>query len=178
MLEPTHGFDPQPQHPQPILRLFGPLVMGLGIVMAVVGILNFFSSLRSLEPPTYLWCTMVGLPLLGIGASLAKFGRDETILRDLAEVVSPEARASLVMKSNAASPDVDSVQHGQSTVMCGDGLADSQTNLCGRCLAANPVAAKFCNQCGASLRSQTCSGCGASITPTARFCMGCGKLVG
>ncbi|MGP0062100.1 MAG: double zinc ribbon domain-containing protein [Isosphaeraceae bacterium] len=62
--------------------------------------------------------------------------------------------------------------------MNGDGLADSQTNLCGRCLSANPVAAKFCNQCGTSLRSQTCSGCGASITPTARFCMGCGKLVG
>jgi ribosomal protein L40E len=182
MQKPTHEFDPQHQRAQGFLCLFGPLVMGLGIVLAVIGMFSFFSSLRSFQPPTYLWGVMVGLPLLGVGAGLANFGRDGEILRDLAEEVSPVAKAPFNTTAGAARHGVETlaqdVERGLTTTMNGDSLSESETILCGRCLAANPVAAKFCNQCGTSLLIQTCQGCGASITPTARFCTECGKLVG
>ena len=172
MQDPTQEFDPQPS--RSILCLFGPLVMGLGVVMSVVGMYSFFSSLRSFEPPTFLWGVMVGLPLLGIGASLAKFGRDGEILRKLAEEVSPVAKDSF---KTSVETRAQSVESGLATARIGKSLSELGTILCGLCRAANPVDARFCNQCGTSLRNQTCPGCGASI-PTAHFCMDCGKMAG
>ena len=55
---------------------FGPMVIGLGVVLTVIGMISYVSSLSSLEPPSYLWGIMVGLPLLGIGASFTRFGQN------------------------------------------------------------------------------------------------------
>jgi ribosomal protein L40E len=179
MQEPTHEYDAQHPRSRAILCLFGPLMMGIGILMSAIGMFSFFSSLRTFEPPTYLWGVMVGLPLLGVGAGLANFGRDHEILRDLAEEVSPAVKAPSDATAGAArSGAAVAEERGLLTGMNGDSFSDSESALCGRCLSANPVDARFCNQCGTSLQDQTCPGCGASITPTARFCMQCGKLVG
>jgi ribosomal protein L40E len=162
MQNPLHEIEPQAHPAQALLRLFGPLLMGLGAVLTVIGIFSYFSSLRTLKPPRYLWGVMVGLPLVGIGASFGNFGRDGEILRSLAEEVSPVAQG---------------VGLGLTTARNGDVLSESGTTLCGRCDASNPADAKFCNQCGTSLLNQNCPECGASITPSARFCNQCGKLV-
>jgi ribosomal protein L40E len=180
MQEPTHVYDAQHPRSRASLCVFGPLMMGLGILMTALGLFSFFSSLRTFEPPTYLWGVMVGLPLLGVGAGLANFGRDDEILRNLAEEVSPTVKAPSDATAGAAKSGdkAPAEERGLSTGTNGNSFSDSETALCGRCLAANPADARFCNQCGTSLQDQTCPGCGASITPTARFCMQCGKLVG
>jgi ribosomal protein L40E len=182
MQEPTHEYDAQHPKSRAILCVFGPLMMGIGILMTAIGLFSFFSSLRTFEPPTYLWGVMVGLPLLGVGAGLANFGRDDEILRELAEEVSPAVRTASDPAAAAGAArtgtEAPALERGLTAGMNGDSFADSETALCGRCLAANPADARFCNQCGISLQDQTCRGCGASITPTARFCVQCGKLVG
>ena len=55
-------------------------------------------------------------------------------------------------------------------------LADTAAMRCLACAHENPEAAKFCEDCGASLRRQ-CSACGNELATTSKFCNQCGKRV-
>src|SRR5688572_12904949 len=48
---------------------------------------------------------------------------------------------------------------------------------CPRCDAESPEGAKFCIECGASLRPR-CPQCGADTLPRAKFCAECGTPLG
>lgn len=48
--------------------------------------------------------------------------------------------------------------------------------ICPRCQTENPDTARFCMNCGLSLK-QRCSNCEAELPPSARFCMDCGQPV-
>jgi class 3 adenylate cyclase/tetratricopeptide (TPR) repeat protein len=48
---------------------------------------------------------------------------------------------------------------------------------CLRCQTENPKEAKFCLECGATLRAR-CDACGAALAPSAKFCLQCGQPVG
>jgi ribosomal protein L40E len=182
MQNPLPEIDPQHQRAQGALRLFGRLMMGLGVILTGIGMVSYFSSRNKFQPPSNLWGVMVGLPLVGIGASLTNLGQHHEILRNLADEVSPVRKDSVDLMAEDTQHGVETMAHavgrGLTTAMNGDGLSEPETILCNRCDAANPADAKFCNQCGTSLLSQKCPECGASITPTARFCNHCGKLVG
>lgn len=45
---------------------------------------------------------------------------------------------------------------------------------CPQCGARLSADSKFCNKCGAKIKS-TCPGCGAAITPGSKFCSQCGQ---
>ena len=52
------------------------------------------------------------------------------------------------------------------------------TVACSACATANPVGAKFCQNCGAALAAaHHCSNCGAEVPAGAKFCPGCGQAV-
>lgn len=65
--------DPRHHRVQPVLCMIGPLVIVLGVVLTVIGTMSYISSLRTFQPTSYLWGVMVGLPLISIGASFARF---------------------------------------------------------------------------------------------------------
>ncbi len=182
MQNPPHEIDSQTQRTQSVLRLFGTLMMGLGVILTGIGMVSYFSSRNKFQPPSNLWGVMVGLPLIGIGASLTNLGQHDEILRNLTEEVSPVRRESVKAMSQDTGYGVvtmaQSVGRGMNSATNGDGLFASVTLLCKRCDASNPTDARFCNQCGTSLLNQNCPECGAIITPTSRFCNQCGKLVG
>src|SRR5712691_7128008 len=48
---------------------------------------------------------------------------------------------------------------------------------CSQCQQANPVGAKFCNECGAPL-SRPCHACSQVNPPQAKFCNACGTSLG
>ncbi|MHB1457439.1 MAG: zinc ribbon domain-containing protein [Armatimonadota bacterium] len=48
---------------------------------------------------------------------------------------------------------------------------------CPQCGATQQTNAKFCADCGASLKSPHCIECGEKLAPGAKFCPGCGKKV-
>lgn len=53
--------------------------------------------------------------------------------------------------------------------------AAAETVACPKCGTANPVGAKFCNNCGTKLSSTTaCPNCGHENPPGAKFCNNCG----
>ena len=45
---------------------------------------------------------------------------------------------------------------------------------CASCGHTNPSGAKFCHECGGSLK-RVCAGCSAQLPPTAKFCHECGR---
>ncbi|HSE95515.1 MAG TPA: AAA family ATPase, partial [Methylomirabilota bacterium] len=47
---------------------------------------------------------------------------------------------------------------------------------CRRCGRANPVGARFCQECGGRLIA-SCEGCGAALPTEARFCVECGRPI-
>ena len=42
-----------------VLRIAGPFVLFAGLVFVAVGMISFFSSFGSFEPPRHFWCTFV-----------------------------------------------------------------------------------------------------------------------
>ena len=52
--------------------------------------------------------------------------------------------------------------------------AAPQTKPCPKCNAALPAGAKFCNECGTSLRPVVCPKCGTTPAQGAKFCIECG----
>lgn len=49
------------------------------------------------------------------------------------------------------------------------------TAACPKCASANPARAKFCSECGTSLRPAACPQCGHQANPGAKFCIECGS---
>jgi len=55
--------------------------------------------------------------------------------------------------------------------------AQSQTKPCPKCGTAVVAGAKFCNECGTSLRPSACPKCGSAFQPGAKFCIECGNAL-
>jgi hypothetical protein len=57
-------------------------------------------------------------------------------------------------------------------------VPSAEIQVCRICRTANEASARFCIECGASLKTITCAGCGAENPASARFCAQCGgKLI-
>ncbi len=165
-----------------ILRLLGPLVVVLGVVLTAIGLISFFSAFGTFQPPRYFWAAILGLPLIGVGLGLSRLGYLGDIFRYVSGEVTPVARDTFNTMAGGTRQGVETIAHavgrGLRSAMRGGSPSEPRTVLCIHCETSNPADARFCNQCGAGLQDQTCPGCGASLTPTARYCNHCGKPVG
>ncbi len=57
-------------------------------------------------------------------------------------------------------------------------VPSAQVQVCRICRTVNEASARFCIECGASLKTITCAGCGTENPASARFCAQCGgKLI-
>lgn len=161
------------------LRTIGPLVFAAGLIMTAIGFISFFSSFGSFQPPRYFWCAFVGLPLMGVGGSLSKFGFLGSVTRYMANEVTPvgtDVLNTVVRDTKGSFRDL--------AAAVGSGLRDG-TDLpgaataiaCPACTAENEPDARFCKACGASLAPRSCSHCGDQAAADARFCDSCGKAL-
>src|SRR5262245_23998574 len=64
-----------------MLRMIGPGVALIGLVLVVVGVASFFAAFGTFEMPKYFWCAFVGIPLLGVGLIMSQFGFLGSIFR-------------------------------------------------------------------------------------------------
>jgi hypothetical protein len=74
------------------LRLAGPLIALIGIILIVVGMISFFRAFDSFQSPRYFWCVFAGMPLFVVGLVLAKFGYLGAISRYVASESAPVAK--------------------------------------------------------------------------------------
>ena len=133
------------------LRVAGPLVFGIGLLLTAIAMIDFFSSFGSFGAmPTNFWMAFIGLPMMAIGWAMIQAGYLGSASRFVAGEVAPTLRDAI------------------GTIRSGSGVA------CAACGAANEVTAHFCAQCGKPMAA-VCAACGAANEPGGRFCNACGK---
>lgn len=80
-----------PQHPSTrrLLRTLGPILVGIGLLLIIVGMVGFFSSFGSFEPPHYFWCGFLGMPLLFVGIVMCQLAFLGTVARYVSAEAAP-----------------------------------------------------------------------------------------
>lgn len=136
-----------------IARIMGPVIVLVGVTFAVVGIVNFFSSMGTGELPRYFWCAFVGLPMIGLGIAVTQIAYLGWFLRYLAGEAAPVQRDTFNYVAKGIRPGVkDLVQAVR------EGLSEDSSEV--------PASdQKFCLGCGqpADLKSNFCGGCGQKL---------------
>jgi hypothetical protein len=182
MVKSPAPIDPRHQQVQAVLRSLGPVVLGLGVICAAIGLISFFSALGTFEPPRYFWAVFVGFPLIAIGAAMTRMGYLGAVFRYFSGEVTPVARDTFNAMAEGTHSGVETVAQalgrGLASGMGANVLPEPGCIQCRRCQAPNPSHARFCNQCGTALQGSTCTACGAAMAPGALFCNHCGKPVG
>ena len=110
------------------LRIGGPILLGVGLLLTIVAFADFFASMGSFQPPRNFWMGFAGLPLLAIGGWMTQAGFLGTAARYVAGEVTPVLRDTIgaVMDAPAA-------------------------RTCPSCGGANAEDATFCDDCGERL---------------------------
>jgi hypothetical protein len=82
-----------PQHNgvRNFLRIAGLLVALTGLVLVIVGLVNFFSAFGGEAPPRLFWCCFVGMPLLFVGGAMCMYGFMGAVARYIAAEQVPVA---------------------------------------------------------------------------------------
>ena len=172
----SHPINPgAPAHRQ-LLRVLGFVLVATGGVFAVVGFVDFFGAFGGRQPPQKFWCLFVGLPLLGLGGALLKFGYVGEISRYVAGETAPVATDTFNYVAEGVRPGIRHVSEALRAGRSGGGSASPMT--CGACGADHDADARYCDACGVALRTdQACGACGAENDAAAQFCDACGKAL-
>lgn len=162
-----------------VLRVIGPIVAGVGLLLTIIGFGNALASMGEFGPPRLMWMIFVGMPLLFVGLVLCKFAFLGAVTRYMANEVAPVGKDVV---NYLAAGTKDAVRDVAAAV--GEGLrgearpADVRILRCHKCNADNEASANFCKSCGAALaKTKPCPTCGELNDPDARFCDHCGKAV-
>lgn len=154
------------------LRTVGVLLVAVGGIFTAIGLIDFFSAFGSFRAPTMFWAAFIGLPMIGVGLNLAKFGYMGALGRYVAGEVAPVAKDTV---NYIAEGSKDSIQSIARAVSEGKGQSNTLVR-CHKCNADNAVDARFCNHCGAALlKTKECQHCQELNDPDARFCDNCGR---
>ncbi len=175
---PRH-IDSDHNEKRALLRVIGPVVLGIGILFTVVGIGSFFASFGSFGFPRYFWCAFVGMPLMGIGGLICKFAFLGTVTRYVANEVAPVGKDVINYLADGTKDAVRDVSAAISEgISSGQNDHEVEIVRCHKCNENNDAAANYCNGCGASLsKSVACPKCGELNDPDARYCDNCGQGV-
>ena len=182
----SQEIDPQHSDIRDLLRVIGPLVVGVGLIFTIIGVLSFFSSFNNFGPgnfgfPKYIWCIFVGMPLMAIGLGICKFAFMGAVTRYIADEVAPVGKDVVNYMVDGTK---DSVRDLSASVS--EGISEgvethvhagkAEAILCPRCNHINEAEALYCKNCGAPLlKTSHCPNCNESNDPDARFCKHCGK---
>ena len=74
------------------LRIAGPLLAFVGIILLAIGTISFFAAFGSFQPPRLFWYCFVGMPILFVGLVMSKFGYFGSVARYVAAESAPVAK--------------------------------------------------------------------------------------
>ncbi len=162
------------------LRSIGILVTAVGAIFTLVGLGSFFSAFGSFEPPRYFWCAFIGMPLIGLGTSLMRYGYMGAVTRYVAGEVAPVAKDTINYLADGTDGALQTIGKAVGAGMAASaGQSVDALVRCHKCNRENARDAKFCSQCGAALqKAKQCPHCGELNDPDARFCDDCGTAFG
>lgn len=139
-----------------ILRVVGPLLIGVGAIFMAIGLISFFSAFGSFEPPRYFWCCFIGAPLIAIGSGLTKVAYMGAMFRYFAGEVAPVQKDTFNYLAKGVSPGVteltQAVREGWQGNSRDPGLDPSDAvKYCSNCGQGAAATANFCSSCGQKL---------------------------
>lgn len=140
------------------LRTAGPIVLAIGLVLLVVGLVDFFSAFGGHGPPTRFWAAFVGLIVTGVGAQMTSAGFGREILKFQARQARPGVRDF-----------TSAVREGW------DGGDVARCPECGEPIGEGD---RFCDNCGLEITAERLCACGHRNDAGARFCSACGQPLG
>jgi len=148
-----------------ILKITGGVLLGIGAILAIVGFIDFFTTMgEGGGMPKRFWCLFLGLPLCGVGGALLSVGFRREIMR--------YGKNEAMPVINEASEELQPVfQNVAEAIKQG---AEVKNNVCKTCGTANDGEAKFCKSCGKPL-TITCPMCGESNMRDSSYCDNCGE---
>lgn len=178
--KPEDRIDPNHEAKRSLLRMLGVVVLLAGLVFTAIGLVSFFSAFGSFEPPKYFWCAFIGLPLLGLGMSLARAAFAGAVTRYFAGEIAPVGKDTFNYLADGTKVGVKTVATAVGEgIAAGAAAAQSAQIHCRQCNQANDPAAKFCKSCGAPLsKTKPCPACHEMNDADARFCDHCGRAIG
>lgn len=180
-MDDERRIDPQHKQTRAVLRLVGPVTLGVGLVFVAVGLVSFFRSFGSFEPPRYFWCAFVGIPLTWLGAAMTQFGYLGAASRYVMGEMAPVQKDTFNVVAHGVRPGVEALARAFRkgfAPTAGETNAD-QGSRCPRCDAPRGPSARFCGRCGAEFGGKVvCSACGQGNPPGNHFCGQCGERLG
>lgn len=159
-----------------LLRVVGPVIAITGLVFVVVGFASLFSAFGAMRPPRHFWCGFIGLPLLGVGLTLCKFGYAGKVARYVAGEIAPVGKDTLNYMADGTKDGVRTIATAIGEGVRGGKATGQETMIrCHKCNALVDAAAKFCSRCGQAIqKTKPCPTCKELNDPDAKFCDNCG----
>ncbi|MCK4294662.1 MAG: zinc-ribbon domain-containing protein [Planctomycetes bacterium] len=178
--------DPGHRGIRDVLRVVGPIVAAIGLIFIIVGMVSFFSAFGSFgRGPSHFWCVFVGMPLLGVGILLTKFGYIGKVARYVAGEIAPVGKDTFNYMADGTKDGVKTVARAIGEGL-GGGLGGAvaaprqETKVrCHKCNTLVEEDAKFCSKCGSAVaKTKSCPQCSELNDPDAKFCDNCGHNFG
>lgn len=154
-----------------VLRVVGPLVLGMGLLFLVIALVDFFMAFGGAEPPKLFWCGFIGVPLLAFGGMICNFAFMVSISRYTANEIAPVGKDVVTYMADGTK---DAMRDVAAAVAAGF-KTGAPASKCPACNCSNDVSANFCKSCGRALPKFKNYECGEVNEADARFCDECGK---
>ena len=143
-----------------ILRTVGIVLVLGGLAAAIYGFVDMGLAFNEFRVPKF-WLFFIGFPAIAIGGFLLTASFQRAIHRFVKDENAPVFNEM----GQQIAPGLSSISNALHK--------GAENTVCASCGAVNAKDAKFCNNCGAQLKT-ICPECGAENTPTAKFCDNCG----
>lgn len=167
-----------------LLRLVGPLIIGVGGVFVLIGMVSFFSCFASPhpEPPKFFWCAFIGLPMVAFGTMITRLAFLGAGFRYMANEAAPVGKDVTNYMVEETKGSVAGMAHDVAAAVSA-GLregtvlkAEAGSRSCPKCQTENEALANFCKSCGSPMgKTRPCAGCGGMNDLDAKFCSHCGQ---
>lgn len=143
-------------------RTLGFIILPIGLVLSIIGFIDFFMSFNSMTQPKLFFCLFIGLPLTSIGIIFL-------ILGFMKELNSFAASQSAPVHKDVINYMLDGTREEVNKT-----INASKKIICPECKAENDKDALFCSNCGHKLKI-VCPKCKAENDADAKFCKNCGE---
>jgi RNA polymerase subunit RPABC4/transcription elongation factor Spt4 len=178
--ETENSIDPGHSGPRDLFRILGPLILGVGIVLLVIALVDFFSGFGSMRMPSVPWLPFIALPMMFIGGVLSMLGFMGRIARYQAQEMAPVAKDTFNYMADGTKEGVKTVASAVGQGLAAGGVAiggkPATKVRCHKCNALAEEGDKFCPQCGSPLaKTKPCPNCRELNDPDAKFCDNCGQ---
>jgi hypothetical protein len=156
-----------------VLRIAGPIMLGLGVILMIVGFVDFAIAMSSFGHfPKLFWCFMVGMPLVFFGGVATKTAYMGAMARYVSAESSPVAKDTFNYMAKGTKEGVREIAGAIREGLVGE---DSSGVRCGSCDQLNDRDASFCDACGSKMSCEKdCPACEAPNDAQAKFCDHCG----